>query len=149
MVYPLYIQTKNYEKMAENLTISTISKYFGSEIFRTIESKLNVYKGLEYPLEVCLSTIYDGGTLLGTLTFVEVVDAYPTYIGDVISDRGETLSTTLNHSIKDGIGIWRLILTPKDSGLSIRFDSLPTTSIDPTLVTYEGITAPTSGACVL
>lgn len=136
--------------MAENLIITTLPDYFGrqiDEVHRSIRSKLTIYKRIEYPLEICLSTEYSEGTLLGTLTFLEIdSNGYPTYSGDVVSDKKYNYSAELVFIVKTP-GSWRFVLTKAEEKLT--FDSLPTDSIDPTTVEYEGITAPTSGACVI
>lgn len=138
--------------MTENLIITTLPEYFGiqiDEVHRSIRSKLNIYKRIDYPLEICLSTEYSGGSILGTLTFVELDEnGYPTYSGVVISDKKDNYSVELVFILKTP-GNWIFKITPMDIGIGVEFGSLPTDSIDPTTVEYDGITAPTSGACVI
>lgn len=137
--------------MAENLIITTLSEYFKegiNQVSKLIQSKLNTYKGITYPLEICLSTEYNEGTLLGTLTFVKLDEnGYPTYSG-VVSDKKDNYSAELVFNVKT-TGNWAFKITPMDIGIGVVFSSLPTDSIDPTLVEYDGISAPTSGACVI
>lgn len=133
--------------MAENLTLTIITQYFGEGIVNSIRTKLNFYKGITYPLEICLSTEYSEGTLLGTLTFVIIDEnGYPTYSGDVISDKKDNYSAELVFILKNP-GNWRFTITPKSAGIGFSFDSLSTDSFDPTTILYDSITAPTSGAC--
>ena len=82
------------------LQINTIGKYF-SKIYKEeyekfsekLKAKLLSYK---FPLEICLSSDYQNGTLLGTLTFEELdINGYPTYTGDVVkSEEGGFSSIT-------------------------------------------------------
>lgn len=144
--------------MAEEkkLSITTIPSFFGKEginleeLYINIETKLLSYTSREYPLAICLSSNFEGSTLLGTLNFLELdIDGYPVYTGDVVrSDSGFfniTYSTELSHKI-DKDSIWLIRLGAENQN-DITIKSVPTTSLNPTSVSYESIDRLTSGAC--
>ena len=137
------------EIIKEKLETNTIDQYFKkiykdvdlvAEFYKILGSKLLSYK---YPLEICLSSTYEGdGTLLGTLTFLELdINGYPTYTGGVVDKFDTTYETTLNFKSN----IWTFTLSTKDTEITI--NSITTNSLNPTKVDYEGISRPTSGAC--
>lgn len=140
------------------LQINTINDYF-SKIYKEeyekfseeLKAKLLSYK---FPLEICLSSDYQNGTLLGTLTFEELdINGYPTYTGDVVkSEEGGfssiTYSTRLIFVIeRDPRWVFTLTQPKDEEALDIIISSSSTTSLDPTKVNYDEISTPTSGAC--
>jgi hypothetical protein len=144
--------------MAEEkkLLITTIPSFFGKEgisleeLYINIEAKLLSYTNREYPLAICLSSSFEDGALLGTLNFLELdIDGYPVYTGDVVKSNSGffniTYSTELSHKI-DKDSNW-LIRLGAENQSDIKIKSVPTTSLNPTSVSYEGIDRLTSGAC--
>jgi hypothetical protein len=125
----------------------TIAKYFVrkygeeemEEFYKTLNETLLFYK---FPLQICLSSNFQEGTLLGTLKFEELDrNGYPTYIGDV--DTSRILYSTVLNFVNDR---WIFTLSPEEGRIITIISSL-TTSLNPTKVDYEGISRPTAGAC--
>jgi hypothetical protein len=142
--------------MAEEkkLTITTIPSFFGregislEELYINIEAKLLSYTNREYPLAICLSSSFEDGTLLGTLNFVELdINGYPLYTGNVVKPGFINIiySAQLSSSDKNP-RLWRISLKFGEQE-DIIIQSVPTTSLNPTSVSYEGIDRLTSGAC--
>jgi len=138
------------------LEINTIGKYFGkiyneaelAEFNKRLIIKLLSYK---FPMEICLSSIYQNFTLLGTLTFEELdLNGYPIYTGDVTKSTegliGITYYTTLNFDKVANRWVFALSRF-KGEPAEITISSVRTTSLDPTKVDYSEISRPTSGAC--
>lgn len=137
------------------LEITTIQEYFRKKyneeelqnFYKILQTKIYTYKGISYPLEICLSSNYGDSSLLGTLSFVELDrNGYPRYQGVVVQGKNSlTYSTTLGFNDKDSR--WIFTFTPEGVLIPMIISSLPTTSYDPTLVDYDGISRPTAGAC--
>lgn len=137
------------------LEINTIQEYFGKKyngeelqnFYKILQTKIYTYKGISYPLEICLSSNYGEISLLGTLSFIGLDrNGYPRYQGVVTQSKNSlTYSTTLEFSDRDSR--WIFTLTPEGISIPMVISSLPTTSYDPTSVDYDGISRPTAGAC--